>query len=171
MVNCFNALLFAFQFQIVERHFTLDKLQKGTDHSLSLEPNEMRALVAAVREIELHPKPLANLDDATLIDALSALPGFRQSSDAEAIRLALRPISTKKILNCELDCFNKLGKSLVFRECLKAGTKINGNHLCAKVSEPRGIAADRINDFVGQELTKSVERDDLVHDLCFKKIN
>ncbi len=37
---------------IVERHFTLDKYQKGTDHKASLEPFEMAMLVNMVRDIE-----------------------------------------------------------------------------------------------------------------------
>jgi len=37
---------------VVERHFTLDKSQKGTDHKASLEPAEMAALVRMVREVE-----------------------------------------------------------------------------------------------------------------------
>ncbi len=37
---------------VIERHFTLDKNQKGTDHKASLEPVEMAALVRMVREVE-----------------------------------------------------------------------------------------------------------------------
>jgi sialic acid synthase len=37
---------------VIERHFTLDKNQKGTDHKASLEPAEMAALVRMVREVE-----------------------------------------------------------------------------------------------------------------------
>jgi len=37
---------------VVERHFTLDKTQVGTDHKASLEPAELAALVAMVREVE-----------------------------------------------------------------------------------------------------------------------
>ncbi len=38
---------------VIERHFTLNKHQKGTDHKASLEPHEMAALVRMVREVEL----------------------------------------------------------------------------------------------------------------------
>ena len=37
---------------VVERHFTLDKTQKGTDHQVSLEPAELAAMVAMIREVE-----------------------------------------------------------------------------------------------------------------------
>lgn len=38
--------------RIVEKHFTLDKDLPGPDHKASLDPEELRAMVAAVRECE-----------------------------------------------------------------------------------------------------------------------
>lgn len=38
---------------IVEKHFTLDKNLKGPDHKASLEPNELKAMVQGIRQIEL----------------------------------------------------------------------------------------------------------------------
>jgi sialic acid synthase SpsE len=37
---------------VVERHFTLDKTFKGTDHQASLEPHELAQLVVMIREVE-----------------------------------------------------------------------------------------------------------------------
>ncbi|MBG0788890.1 MAG: N-acetylneuraminate synthase family protein [Desulfovibrionaceae bacterium] len=37
---------------VVERHFTLDKTLKGTDHQASLEPHELESMVAMIREVE-----------------------------------------------------------------------------------------------------------------------
>ena len=37
---------------ILEKHFTLDRTMKGPDHSASLEPEELRAMVRAVRNIQ-----------------------------------------------------------------------------------------------------------------------
>jgi N,N'-diacetyllegionaminate synthase len=39
--------------KIIEKHFTLDRLMDGPDHSASLEPNELNAMVSAIRNIEL----------------------------------------------------------------------------------------------------------------------
>ncbi|MEK5071464.1 N-acetylneuraminate synthase family protein [Sporosarcina sp. FSL K6-1508] len=36
----------------VERHFTLDRTWKGTDHSASLEPEEMKTLITNLRNVE-----------------------------------------------------------------------------------------------------------------------
>jgi N,N'-diacetyllegionaminate synthase len=37
---------------IIEKHFTLDKKMSGPDHSSSLEPKELKAMVEAIRNIE-----------------------------------------------------------------------------------------------------------------------
>lgn len=37
---------------VVERHFTLDKTFKGTDHQASLEPQELAQMVTMIREVE-----------------------------------------------------------------------------------------------------------------------
>ena len=36
----------------IEKHFTLDKTMEGPDHKASLEPNELKAMVKAIRNIQ-----------------------------------------------------------------------------------------------------------------------
>jgi N,N'-diacetyllegionaminate synthase len=36
----------------IEKHFTLDKTMNGPDHKASLEPEELKAMVGAIRNIE-----------------------------------------------------------------------------------------------------------------------
>lgn len=38
---------------IIEKHFTLDCKMKGPDHKASLEPNELKQMVSAIRNVEL----------------------------------------------------------------------------------------------------------------------
>ena len=38
---------------VIEKHFTLDKTLPGPDHVASLEPSELKAMVDAIRNIEL----------------------------------------------------------------------------------------------------------------------
>ena len=38
---------------IIEKHFTLDKNMEGPDHKASLEPSELKAMVQAIRHIEI----------------------------------------------------------------------------------------------------------------------
>lgn len=38
--------------EVIEKHFTLDRMLPGPDHKASLEPNELKAMVDAIRNIE-----------------------------------------------------------------------------------------------------------------------
>jgi N,N'-diacetyllegionaminate synthase len=38
---------------VIEKHFTLDKTMEGPDHKASLEPDELKAMVKAIRNIEI----------------------------------------------------------------------------------------------------------------------
>lgn len=38
--------------KVIEKHFTLDKNMKGPDHKASLEPDELKAMVKAIRNVE-----------------------------------------------------------------------------------------------------------------------
>jgi len=38
---------------VIEKHFTLDKSMEGPDHKASLEPSELKAMVKAIRNIEI----------------------------------------------------------------------------------------------------------------------
>tara|TARA_B110000090_G_C13164205_1_gene362813 strand:- start:225 stop:704 length:480 start_codon:yes stop_codon:yes gene_type:complete len=38
--------------KVIEKHFTLDRNLKGPDHKASLEPNELKDMVSAIRNIE-----------------------------------------------------------------------------------------------------------------------
>lgn len=38
---------------VIEKHFTLDRALKGPDHKVSLEPDELKTMVSAIRTIEL----------------------------------------------------------------------------------------------------------------------
>ncbi|HDY7489341.1 TPA: N-acetylneuraminate synthase family protein, partial [Vibrio vulnificus] len=38
---------------LIEKHFTLDKNMEGPDHKASLEPDELTAMVKAIRQVEL----------------------------------------------------------------------------------------------------------------------
>ena len=37
---------------VIEKHFTLDRTLPGPDHKASLEPEELKAMVAAIRNVE-----------------------------------------------------------------------------------------------------------------------
>jgi len=38
---------------VIEKHFTLDREMEGPDHKASLEPGELKAMITAIRNVEL----------------------------------------------------------------------------------------------------------------------
>lgn len=151
-------------FQVIERHFTLDKQQKGTDHQLSLEPIEFEHLIKKIRCIE---EKQITMDDGENEKILSFLSELVTDSELKEVQLALSPVDCKKILDCEIPCRLKLGKSLVYRMPLQCGTKLSENMICSKVSEPFGIPAERFDEFIGRMIHTNVESDDNIHETHF----
>ena len=74
--------------KVIEKHFTLDKTMAGPDHKASLEPQELKAMVTAIRNIEI---------------ALGSGNKAPSNSESKNIRVARKSIVAKKqILQGEL---------------------------------------------------------------------
>lgn len=147
-------------FQVIERHFTLDKRQKGTDHKLSLEPNEFQQLITRIRSIEaqLFARPLRDVDNDD--NVLTHLLPLLNDMELNDVKMALQPTKRKHIQACEMECRLKLGKSLVYRGHLQIGTTLSETDVRVKVSEPFGISADRFDEFIGKTLIQNVIEDE-----------
>jgi N-acetylneuraminate synthase len=78
--------------RIIEKHFTLDRTAEGPDHAASLEPKELTAMVAAIREIELA------LGDGTKLPQPSELPNI---NIARKSIVAARTIAANERLTSE----------------------------------------------------------------------
>ncbi len=81
---------------IIEKHFTLDKTMNGPDHSASLEPDELKAMVSAIRNLE---------------KALSG-SGVKEVSPSEQKNMAIARksiVATKKIYKGEIFTEENIG--------------------------------------------------------------
>lgn len=149
--------------KILERHFTLDKNQKGSDHCVSLNPKELRMLVEKVRLIERNVQELPVMPN-DLLNAVVELNLFE--CPMGFIEKACQPNDIddipKSILPCELMCKHKLGKSLVYTRDLTAGQFLIMDDIGVKVSEPNGIPAESYDDVIGRKLMRDVSYDDPV---------
>ncbi|XP_055372841.1 sialic acid synthase [Condylostylus longicornis] len=141
--------------KIVERHFTLNKNQKGSDHSVSLDPTEMRLLVERIRNFEKQGYTKIMRTDEQIIKILKC-------ENENSVRQSLKDVSSKEILPCELPCRKKLGKSLVYRKPLKENYIIKTEDIIAKVSEPFGISAEFIYEVIGRKLKVNVAEDEII---------
>lgn len=81
---------------MIEKHFTLDKSMEGPDHKASLEPDELKAMVSAIRNIE---------------KALSG-SGMKEISPSEQKNIAIARksiVATKKIHKGEIFSEENIG--------------------------------------------------------------
>lgn len=100
----------------------------------------------------MHQFPNADNDEIVL----SALEKHISEKEYDDVKLALKPINEKRILESEMPCRLKLGKSLVYQSDLKSNSVVTLDSVCAKVSEPFGISAEYIDAYVGRRLNQDV---------------
>lgn len=143
---------------MLERHFTLDTTQKGTDHQLSLTPPELSQLVADVRQLENYLKfqPLSTTpSDESILKTMSQIQTI-SDQDRKHILQALKPQKERVILPCERECFEKLGKSLVYVSNLKTGHLVTEKDVNFKVSHPKGLLDGDYDCLMGKRLCTDV---------------
>ncbi|XP_053697880.1 sialic acid synthase [Sabethes cyaneus] len=144
--------------RVVERHFTLDKNWKGTDHKASLDPTEFKKLVNYIRTVE-------NICvESNTEDILNVLSQILMDKDfnSEDLRHALKPVTMtdRKLLVSEVACFQKLGKSLVYKNFVPQGHKLIKSDIDVKVSEPHGIRPEFLKSVVGKHVIRPCNRDE-----------
>lgn len=128
--NAVSVAAVTFGAKIIERHITLNKNQKGSDHACSLLPEEFESMVTDIRNVEY---------------ALGT--------------------SKKKLLSCEIPCYEKLGKSLVAARDLALGTRITESDMNIKVGHPKGIPAENLKQVIGMRLKKNLVYDETIQQL------
>lgn len=146
----------------VERHLTLDKDQKGSDHSSSLTPSEFSELVKSIRTIEANGMICTQLDEIPN----ELFPLIAETEFIQYKRRLYGEIRMKKILySCELECWNKLGKSLVYSRDMTCGMAITEKDIAVKVADRPGLQPQFIAAFIGNVLIQNVRYDEsLNHD-------
>ncbi|KAM8703454.1 hypothetical protein ACLKA7_008129 [Drosophila subpalustris] len=100
--------------RIIERHFTLNKHQKGSDHLCSLEPKELISLVQSIGKFK--SKQSLHIPTYNVNEIIEMLGG-----EDEHLAAAIAEVSEKEILQSELACRRKLGKSIVAARNLDKG--------------------------------------------------
>ncbi|GLH09797.1 uncharacterized protein GBIM_14849 [Gryllus bimaculatus] len=68
----------------------------------------------------------------------------------------------KKRQPSELDCFMKLGKTLVAGKYLKRGVPLQKEDIKIKVADPKGCPAESLNSILGKVLIRDVEEDESI---------
>ena len=127
---------------VIERHFTLDRTWRGSDHSCSLEPRQMEMLCHHVRN---------NTQFVNLKQLFS-------SQEMKEVEDALEG-SEKELLSCELACQAKLGKTIVAKHDIPNNTVISADDVLIKVAEPRGIDPICHDQYIGRITLTDIKSD------------
>ena len=103
--------------RVIERHFTLDKSWKGSDHRCSLDPVELSLMCHHLKQKAefLRLKEVFNKDEMNEINESVAN-------------------TCKKVLESEQSCISKLGKTLVARRDIPPNTIISSKVRRTKLS-------------------------------------
>lgn len=147
--------------RIVERHFTLDKTMKGSDHKCSLEPEELKKFVELVRRREKLPI-FKGSEIRKFFNGVDFFPDIEDVNFGSFIQDILGSPRSELIYACEQLCQDKLGKSIVFASDLQSGTVLKMEDLAIKVSGEKGIAPEDFKEVVGCKLRINVEMDQAV---------
>lgn len=150
--------------KVIERHVTLDKTWKGSDHAASLEPSELAELVRSIRLVEralgsglkqMLPceKPCHDKVGSPSVDDVFKKRGF--FFQVHVMRIII-------IMIClVLFCLSvQLGKSVVAKVKIPSGTVLTLDMMTVKVADPMGVAAEDIFQLVGKTVTEDVEEDE-----------
>lgn len=143
--------------KVIERHFTLDKNLKGSDHSASLTPIEFSQLVQTIRSLEdQHKLPIQDKSD--ICDVLQGLKLFNEDIK-NIVEVATNEVGERQIYDCEWSCKTKLGKSLVYSNAFFKDQVLTAKDIKVKVSQPNGLSAEHFDEFIGKVLNKDVLED------------
>ena len=128
--------------RVIERHFTLDKSWKGSDHKCSLDPTELSQLCH-----HIHNK--------TKIMMFKEVFG-----EEEAMQVVQASMGEDKVvLDSEKYCIEKLGKTIVARRNIPQNTVISADEIEIKVAEPRGIDPSQVEQYLGKITNCDIEQD------------
>lgn len=154
--------------RIIERHFTLDKTLKGSDHKCSLDSSELSRFVALVRASERVATLESHCPKIQITKWFQELELSSDCNEKHMDNLMGTPRSDS-IYPCEESCKNKLGKSIVYRNALKSGACLQSTDLCIKVSNEKGISPNEIDCTLGQVLGINVDKDQVLRYDHFQK--
>lgn len=129
--------------KVIEKHFTLDKSLKGSDHICSLTPSEFEAMVCNIRNFENNHIPT---DDIFC---------------KKIVQIALGNCK-KKFQNSEKACYEKLGKTIVAAVKLEKDDVLTWENISCKVAEPKGIPSNLLSSILGARVNRIIEEDESI---------
>ena len=128
--------------RVIERHVTLDKAWKGSDHKCSLDMKELEMMCHLIKK-------------GTQFQFLKELFTPKEMSQIEEAM----EVDQKTVLASEQSCLEKLGKTVVAARDIEKGSVISEDDVCVKVSEPRGIDPKCVDSYIGKIALCDIDED------------
>jgi N-acetylneuraminate synthase len=131
--------------RIIEKHVTLSRSLPGPDHAFAIEPSEMKAMVASVREVDA-------------IDAAERLAFVEARHGRDRVTTMLGH-GRKEIMPCEAELYPCDKRSIVALASLSPGDRISTGNVRILRSErnlPPGLHPRHWNDVMGAKVKRSI---------------
>jgi sialic acid synthase SpsE len=129
---------------LIEKHFTYDRNAPGPDHKASLAPEELKALVRRLRELDL-------MSERKRFVTAKALPNFTLIAGSSTKRPTEREMANRKVIR----------RALVSGQLIKAGTVITEEMVLMKRANGKGVPANRYEKIVGKTAKKNIPENTL----------
>ncbi|MBT7237964.1 N-acetylneuraminate synthase [Candidatus Woesearchaeota archaeon] len=134
--------------QLIEKHYTYDRLAYGPDHKASLSPDQLKEMVQEIRKMEK-----LSLDEREkYVKKLIGVKFWDLITGSFEKKPCEREVKIKPVVQ----------KSVVLRGPLSAGSVLKEEDLVMKRADARGITADKYMDVVGKKLKQDLDKDQLV---------
>lgn len=130
---------------VIEKHFTLDRNLPGPDHKASLEPQELKAMVEGIRNIE---RKLVNKESVENI--------LKELDIQEALGDGI-----KRSTLSESEAAKVVRKSIVAAVNINKGTKIEENMLAIK-RPGTGIEPKYLSRIINKKTREDIKEDSLI---------
>jgi len=130
--------------KVIEKHFTLDKTLNGPDHKASLEPNELKDLIAKIRTLE-------KMNNNEKLKFINSINDFDQ----------MLGNGIKKLMNSETKNIEIARRYLVAKNDIFIGEKFTGKNLTCKRSK-QGFSPMLYWNFLGKLAKKNYLKDDII---------
>ncbi len=133
---------------IIEKHFTIDNTLPGPDHSMSMNPEQMKEIVQAVRQVETNP-----VEESQLVETLEKLGKPTSVEDIEKILGQ----GNRAVSETELKEKIWVRKSLVAASNINAGDILDENNTAIR-RPAEGILPKNAGKTYGKKAVNDIEK-------------
>lgn len=139
---------------VFEKHFTLDNNMKGPDHKASIEPEELKQLIIAIRFVETNKLK----DPYKAFDLLNKKQNFNLNKDNIKIILGKEKKSPEPE---ELEIAKVARKSIIALKEIKKGEELTEKNICVR-RPGEGLLPKYFQQIIGRKTNKDLKKENYI---------